>query len=687
MGIDIPAQNRSEITPEQKKVNKMLKQKRKKEALTYLIKLCQDDVSAKLYEEILLKEFYYPHAASYRAHYEENRRILGEYPYFRAELSTEVSELDFLLLKCDEEYYKYDILTKKMEKIMFPHPQDTLNTRAEEGKVIFLSNYYHFKKIFKIEIENRKDNKIFPWMKDPLYLYYDNIALLLPYMQCFDFSLLLKSERVVFLFGKPELSRWFENIQVKLPDVYLNLDDNDDIIQTIMTIKLANDKEYWENKRKVSEYYSDLSKQDLYNRLISGKPRIVFFTGLASTATQYYIRDLARACNRLQIPNRVIREQGNLFRVTSGDLFRILNDFHPDIFIVINDFRYQHPYIPANMLYFNWAMDPYERMSYDSAEKTTDLDFILDIWISNKQSLLTRGHPEERIIEGPIIVPDAELFREYDLSEEEQREYGCDICLFSNSGNPKEGLENFLKTLRDSPIYSTLEKLYTAAYEGLYHRFYAGDWLYSDDEYRTLLEGYRQEYNLSLIDEHINATVSKFRELVGWVIMRSIPMEWLHEKGYDMKLWGKAWLNHPTLSKYAQGVAENGEKLAKVIKASKIVIGTNSVASAHPRVFETFLSGGLYMGVNIPAQHDYADVRRFLEEDKEIVFFYNKEDLFRKVDYYLENEERRKEVIKNSQKKIRSKVNYDTFFPQILAEVAVRLKRQIDRDRETEVKI
>jgi len=684
--MTLPPANEAQVKAEQKKVTKLLKQNRRREALAYLLDICRQGSVNELFEKILIEEFSLPYAGQRKACYAKNQRIFEAYPYFKPVLNQDLSGFDFLLLQCDEEYYKYQLTDKQSKRILFPHPRDSMETGTESGKVVFLKNYFHFKKIIRMEIENRAEDPDFPWVKIPFYLYYEEGAeALLPYLQLYDFSLLLKNERVVFLLTREELYDWFSNPQSVFPDIYPGLGEGDDIQKEISAFEEERNEEYRINLRKTHEYYAGLSKEYFLESLRSGKPRIIFFTSLMSTAAQYFIRDLAKACDRLQIPNHLIIEQDNILRVNTGVIFKLMNELHPDIFFIINDFRYQRPFIPLNMLYFNWAMDPYERMSYDSAEKTSDLDFILDLWISNKQSLLSRGHPEERIIEGPIIVPDAELYREYELSYEEQNEYGCDICLFSNVGNPGIGLESFLALIKEVPNYVAMEKLFTDAYEDLYRRFKNEDWIYSDEEYREFLDHYYKKFGLEIPENDREVLMDKFRGLVGWLIMRSLPVEWLHEKGYDMKLWGRDWISHPILSQYAQGVAENGEKLAKVIKAAKIVLGTSPGASVHPRVFETFLSGGFYLGLNIPVEHDYANIRKYMEEDKEIVFFSGKEDLYRKVDYYLENEAQRKEIIKNAQKKIKGEINYETLFPKVLEEVAQKLARQIEKEQENEV--
>ncbi len=73
--------------------------------------------------------------------------------------------------------------------------------------------------------------------------------------------------------------------------------------------------------------------------------------------------------------------------------------------------------------------------------------------------------------------------------------------------------------------------------------------------------------------------------------------------------------------------------------------------STHPRVFETILSGSFYIGMKIPEEYDAANITHFLKEGEDIVFAYGKDDLYKKIDYYLEHEDERKRIVENRQEK------------------------------------
>lgn len=95
-----------------------------------------------------------------------------------------------------------------------------------------------------------------------------------------------------------------------------------------------------------------------------------------------------------------------------------------------------------------------------------------------------------------------------------------------------------------------------------------------------------------------------------------------------------------TLKKFHRGVAY-GDSLIKVFKSSKIVLNIH-------RDFE--VSGGNYRLFEIPACRalqivdEKRDIGKYFEVGKEVVTFKDKDDLRRKVEYYLENREKREEI-------------------------------------------
>ena len=122
------------------------------------------------------------------------------------------------------------------------------------------------------------------------------------------------------------------------------------------------------------------------------------------------------------------------------------------------------------------------------------------------------------------------------------------------------------------------------------------------------------------------------------------------------------------------GPAQNGEVLSKIYQASKIVLGNNALISGATRSMETLLSGGFYLANYIPLEFDFTDLRKLVEIDKDVIMFYNKEDLIEKLHYYLGHEEERQMMIARGRKVALEKLTNDALMKRVLKEVAERLE-------------
>jgi spore maturation protein CgeB len=357
---------------------------------------------------------------------------------------------------------------------------------------------------------------------------------------------------------------------------------------------------------------------------------------------------------------------------------KVLNDFKPDIVFSLDHFRWEMPFLPDNIIHIGWVMDVLPNIaSQESASKIGSLDFVLNAFVSNIDFLLDFSYPSEAIIEAPVVA-NPYIYKSYTLNQKEKKLYSADICAFSNSGNPQKGLDYLLNLISASPNYDDLEKIFKLAYRDIYESFYHEDFFYSLEDYRRFLFEHIKAHDISIPEETLDILAENWKQEIGYRILRSIPLEWLHEKGYDLKIWGSEWVDHPVLSSYAQGVAANGETLSRIINACQIVIGTNPGISTHPRVFESILSNSFYLAYRIPEEDDWANIRKYLREDQEIVFAYSREDLYRKVDYYLENDAARKKITRNARKKILEKLTYEALISRVLQEIVLKLEEPRD---------
>jgi len=112
-----------------------------------------------------------------------------------------------------------------------------------------------------------------------------------------------------------------------------------------------------------------------------------------------------------------------------------------------------------------------------------------------------------------------------------------------------------------------------------------------------------------------------------------------------------SWIDKKSeLSRCYKGGPIFGDEVVKIYNASKIVVSIdslygNQIFSVTPRVFEVAGCGSFHI-CNFNEQ-----LSKLLEIGKEIVCFNTKEDLKRLIKYYLVNEDERKAIAQNGQKR------------------------------------
>lgn len=125
--------------------------------------------------------------------------------------------------------------------------------------------------------------------------------------------------------------------------------------------------------------------------------------------------------------------------------------------------------------------------------------------------------------------------------------------------------------------------------------------------------------------------------------------KWLKNfSSYNLKIYGGGWKRSKKISKlyksWMNGLG-NGEDMKKAIAGSKMVF--NLVRAEHcalhsMKTFELVACGGCVISNRTPEQE------KFFTDGKDIIFFDNASELAKKVDFYMKNEEKRYEIVKNA---------------------------------------
>ncbi|HEX9060661.1 MAG TPA: glycosyltransferase, partial [Clostridia bacterium] len=355
-----------------------------------------------------------------------------------------------------------------------------------------------------------------------------------------------------------------------------------------------------------------------------------------------------------------------------------INRFKPDIIFVLDHFRWEYPDVHSNVIFITWIQDVLPHL-YDkrSVPKLQDLDFLLSIYIGYKE-FDDVGYPYDKITYSPITVND-NIFKKYDISGSQKSHFGSDICYIANGGNPYEALDELKKIIIDD--FSGLELIedkLNEIFQILYDSCLNGDYTFTYERYKNIFTNVFGRYAMDIFPQYLlNSLLWFLRFKIEYSMHISSPLEWLHNEGYNIKLWGNSWNSHPVLNQHDMGVARHGEELSMIYNASKITLGLSPYISAHFRYFEATCSGCLYIGRDIPVEYDYSKMRMFFKEDKEILFFKKRDDLLKKVDYYLESHEKRKEIYDASIDKILNNFTYKSLMVNLLNEVSSRINNKV----------
>lgn len=635
----------------------------------------------KTIREIIFEAYYKPNEKDIREVYEKNKRMLKDYPYILDNQFKEYDELNYYFIPVTDN--RMVIYNKESKEFLADYYQnsstvDTFGRKA--GEITLMVDEYLSNNIAKIRNATYDPNR-YDEMRNAIYLAYGNHIEFENYLQVMDLSEIIEDNRAVFLFGESEVLLWFSELMYEMPSVVMTGKNATlDVLKIINEIISSRQKEFEENQLKVKEYYQKIGKIGILGRLKTDRPRVYIPTSRYTTALQYHARDCKSTLEELGCEVLLNIENNDLQRYNDYKRTNDLAKFMPDLIFSIDHFRSDLD--PLEPVYVTWIQDPLPWiMNFETPKRLKEMDIILDAYFSSDE-LTNYGYPKQKIIKGPIGANDKVYFRRA-REEEFYNKYGADIVAFSNAGDPEKGFLDFCSYIK--PLIEGNSKVRTLFYDlyiKIYKDAYKGKNYYSNKQYKELIKVELDKFGLELEKNFLQYVAEKFKLEVGYRILRSVPLEWLSEKNYDMKIYGDEWVGHKKLKKYAMGRAQNGEALSQIIGCSKIVVGTNQGLSAHPRVGESYLSGSLYIGAEIPNTYDYGDVTEFLKKDEEILLFKDKEELFRLVDYYLFHEEERLDFIENAIIGIQRDLTHKALMKRMLEEIPSILETEMEKNNE-----
>lgn len=119
-------------------------------------------------------------------------------------------------------------------------------------------------------------------------------------------------------------------------------------------------------------------------------------------------------------------------------------------------------------------------------------------------------------------------------------------------------------------------------------------------------------------------------------------LKFLKDSGVNLRIFGSGWGAYPDMKDMWGGFLDSND-FVMVVNQSKINLNflTASIRNMYEmkaRLFEIPCAGGFQIC------EDWEEVYKFYEKDKEIITNKSKEDLLKKINYYLKNDEKREQI-------------------------------------------
>ena len=613
----------------------------------------------------LQEQYIEPFQKSHQRMKEANMEELNDYSYFFGETCSD----DLQILWYDKKGF---LIYKKDNQILVKTDQLCLHP---QGRAIVV-NPLDIEELLDY-IRKSKYVEGRPNYEEPVYLYYDQ-DVFDAFVQCVDFHEMTIGNYVVILVGEEQCRSFFKDAQTIFPEKVIG-QDCPEIMLMMSHILDQRQQNYMQLIKKIREYYT-AAEPLIYDRIQTGKPRILFNTSYFTTILQYHTRDCKNAVEKMGMDTELLIEKGPIFRKSMESVAEMLDRFHPDIVFCIDHFRFESNIWPKELIWISWIQDfLFNIMNTETPSKLGIRDFIMNHFTTWKE-FKKIGYPNDRLIDAPIPAS-ADIYKIYDLTKEERKIYTCDVCFVCHASDVDEHIDQFVK---HNQMNQETSEIVCAIYKGYHNYVYeSGEVFYNTNTFKEFISGcLLQVYNVKMESYMIDNIAKDMYENFNQRVYRQVLVDWILDAGItNIKLWGKGWSNNEKYKLYAMGSAENGETLAKIYQSAKIVIGNNVMTTSAARAWETMLSGGFYLSNYIPEEEDITDIRKIIQIDKDVIMFYNKEDLLEKIRYYLTHEEERQEMIQRGRKAALENMTYDILMERTLMKVKVQLRgvETIDR--------
>jgi hypothetical protein len=337
--------------------------------------------------------------------------------------------------------------------------------------------------------------------------------------------------------------------------------------------------------------YSATPPQTIASQLASGRPlKVLGITSRFTTFLQYSMRDWLAAFERLGHQTRLIIEEHDHEVANSLTIASACVQFKPDLVVIIDHYRAELGGVPEQIPLVMWVQDALPTIfRREAGAAQGPLDYVLGF--SRLDLVHQFGYPADRFMSA-VIGCDEMRFAPRELSLSEQAEFGCDVSFVSHASTPANVL---LQTEIDRAGSAEAERLLRGIYDQVKAVYEEGGIVTQPIQIRGMIDLAMAQTRTTVAESEMPKLVDLFAQRINNALFRHQSLNWLAEMGVDLRLYGRGWEKHPTLSRFARGIADNNNQLSLIYRASRISMQVSPHGAAHQRLMEGLACGGFFL--------------------------------------------------------------------------------------------
>ncbi|HEY1686287.1 MAG TPA: glycosyltransferase [Tepidisphaeraceae bacterium] len=429
-----------------------------------------------------------------------------------------------------------------------------------------------------------------PGFKPPIYLLCRDIAQLSTVLHHQDWQAVLSDPRVLIFVGENAAEQFLSTLRNKpsLPQPKFALTVEAGILPANTTLDQFLAPLQAEFSQRCSAQISQYEKIYGLDISVASSPRlkILGITSRFTTFLQHSMRDWLSAMRKLGHETRLLIEDADHELLNTLCHAQTCTEFRPDLILIIDHCRSEFPALPPQIPSVMWVQDQLPNIfNPATGPKQSSLDFCLGY--GRLKCVADFGYPEERFMPAVVGVNEQRFAPQ---AHGPAVGYECDVCYVGHTGKTAEQLvrdqieksPSAAKLLWD--IYERLANIYA-------HAGFISDPLHIEQLVRQSLAA----LNISISPADFQSISNLFSHQVNYSFFRHQALQWLLDLDCNIHIYGRGWENHPTLSRFAKGVADNQKQLAAIYQTAKINLQIAPHGIVHQRLFEGLCSGGFFL--------------------------------------------------------------------------------------------